>query len=136
MKIIVCLDDKNGMLFNNRRQSKDRVLVEKIIEMTHGNTLWMHPYSQQLFDGLSDNICVDERFLELAGKKEYCFVEAQNVTPYADSIEEIILFRWNRVYPADLRFPVELLERFQRKGEILTFPGNSHDRISMEVYAK
>lgn len=24
MKIIVCIDDKNGMMFNHRRQSKDR----------------------------------------------------------------------------------------------------------------
>lgn len=23
MKIIVCIDDKNGMMFNHRRQSKD-----------------------------------------------------------------------------------------------------------------
>ena len=29
MKIIVCIDDKNGMLFNKRIQSRDRILIEK-----------------------------------------------------------------------------------------------------------
>ena len=30
MTLYVCLDDKNGMLFNNRRQSRDRVVLEDI----------------------------------------------------------------------------------------------------------
>lgn len=135
MKIIVCLDDKDGMLFNKRRQSQDRVLIEKVIDITRGNTLRMHPYSQKMFDGLTDNICVDERFLELAGQGEYCFVETQDVSPYVSSIEEIVVFRWNRVYPADLYFPTEILAHYQRS-DMMDFPGNSHDKICVEVYSK
>ena len=30
MTLYVCLDDRNGMLFNNRRQSRDRVVLEDI----------------------------------------------------------------------------------------------------------
>lgn len=136
MKIIVCLDDRNGMLFNNRRQSTDRVLNEKIVELTCESTLWLHPFSQRLFEGMSDNICIDERYLELAGQGEFCFIETVDVMPDTKSIEQIIVFRWNRVYPADVRFPAQLLDRFRRKDEILTFPGSSHDKISMEVYSK
>ena len=136
MKIIVCLDDKNGMMFNGRRQSKDRVLVEKIIEMTRDDILWLHPYSMQLFDERTENLRVDEKFLELAKKGEYCFVEAQDVKSYADSIEEIIIFRWNRVYPADSHFPVEMLDNFKIKGDSTTFSGKSHEIISVEVYSK
>ena len=33
MKLIVCLDDKNGMMFNKRRQSRDRVLIENVLEL-------------------------------------------------------------------------------------------------------
>lgn len=135
MKVIVCLDDKNGMLFNKRRQSQDRVLIEKVIDITRGNTLRMHPYSQKMFNGLTDNICVDEQFLELAGQGEYCFVETQDISPYVSSIEEIIIFRWNRIYPADLYFPVEILAQYQR-GDMMDFPGNSHDKICVEVYSK
>ena len=136
MKIIVCLDGKNGMLFNKRRQSADRALVEKILDITKGNTLWMHPYSQKLFKGLSNNIHVDEYFLELAGENEYCFVETQDVTPYLKSIEEVVIFRWNRIYPADFWFSVKLIEEFRKNDEMLSFPGNSHEKISVEVYSK
>ena len=34
MKLIVCMDDKNGMAFNHRRQSRDRVLAKRIMELT------------------------------------------------------------------------------------------------------
>ena len=30
MKVFVCIDEKNGMLFNKRRLSKDKAVVEKI----------------------------------------------------------------------------------------------------------
>ena len=32
MKLIVCLDDNNGMMFNKRRQSRDRVLIENVFK--------------------------------------------------------------------------------------------------------
>ena len=32
MKIIVCLDDYGGMLFNHRRQSRDRVLIADVMQ--------------------------------------------------------------------------------------------------------
>ena len=40
MKVIVCVDDKGGVMFNHRRQSQDRVLRERILGMTAGQTLW------------------------------------------------------------------------------------------------
>ena len=36
MKIIVCVDNQNGMMFNHRRQSQDRVLRKRILELTGG----------------------------------------------------------------------------------------------------
>lgn len=136
MKIIVCLDDRDGMLFHKRRQSSDRVLIDKIVEMTTHSTLWMDPYSQKLFDATKQNICADPLFLQRAAQGEFCFVENEDVSPYAASIEEIILFRWNRTYPADLYFPMALLSDFHKKGDTLTFCGNSHDMISMEVFIR
>ena len=32
--VIACFDDTGGMMFNRRRQSQDRVLRERIVEMT------------------------------------------------------------------------------------------------------
>ena len=49
MKIIVCVDNQNGMMFNHRRQSQDRVLRKRIMELTGGKKLWMNAYSQKQF---------------------------------------------------------------------------------------
>ena len=45
MILIVCVDDHNGMMFNHRRQSQDRVLRADILELTDGKKLWMNAYS-------------------------------------------------------------------------------------------
>lgn len=37
MRLIVCLDDKNGMAFNHRRQSRDCIVIAKIEELTKGS---------------------------------------------------------------------------------------------------
>ena len=34
MKLIVCLDDGDGMLFNNRRQSRDKAVCEALYKET------------------------------------------------------------------------------------------------------
>ena len=34
MKLIAIIDDNYGMMFNNRRQSKDSVLIDRIIEIS------------------------------------------------------------------------------------------------------
>ena len=52
MNVILCLDDNNGMLFNNRRQSRDEKVIEKILEITKNKRLWVNKYSYSLF---SDN---------------------------------------------------------------------------------
>ena len=47
MILIVCVDDHNGMMFNHRRQSQDRVLRADILELTGGKKLWMNAYSRK-----------------------------------------------------------------------------------------
>lgn len=49
MKLIICLDDKNGIMFNKRRQSKDVAVAEKIKEIIGNNLLHIHSYSSPIF---------------------------------------------------------------------------------------
>ena len=56
MKIIICLDDKNGMLFAARRQSRDSALCERVIGLSKGSRLYMNEYSAKLFSDYSDQI--------------------------------------------------------------------------------
>jgi hypothetical protein len=131
MKIIVCLDERNGMLFNRRRQSSDQVVCQKIIELAKDSLLWMNIYSGKLFS--SEKLNVTEDFLAQAGPGEYCFVENTDVLSYRKQIEKIYVFRWNRVYPADTVFPETLL--VGEKVTVAEFPGKSHAKITLEVYS-
>ena len=135
MILIICVDDQFGMMFNDRRQSSDRAVIKRIIEMSNGNRLWMDPYSTVLFPE-STQICCDINFLRRASRGDYCFVETVDIENNLDCAEKIILFRWNRRYPADLYFPVTALDNGWRRVEISEFTGTSHERITMEVYER
>ena len=135
MNLIICLDDRNGMLFGGRRQSRDRVVCEKMIQMTSGCKLWMNSYSGKLFAEMAADILVDEAFLAKADKNDYCFVENIDVLPYIDNVGRLIVFKWNRQYPADLFFRVELVDAWKLcRTEV--FPGYSHKNITMEEYVR
>lgn len=135
MIVMLCVDDKNGMLFNRRRQSKDRVLQQHVLALAGSSRLWMSPYSRKQFaDTGSAEIIVDEAYLEKAETGDYCFVEDRDVIPCADRIEKVVLFRWNRNYPADTFFTLDLSGYTLEKSE--DFAGNSHEKITKEIYRR
>lgn len=122
------------MLFNHRRLSRDRRVCEKILDYSNKKELWMNAYSRKLFTDLTDinSIQVDEEFL---GKSQsICFVENQDITPYLPKIDTLVLFQWNRDYPADFFFTVDLSQWNLISTE--DFEGTSHEKITMEVYKK
>ena len=41
---------KGGMLFNNRRLSKDRELIKHIMQMVDDQKLWINSFSSKLFE--------------------------------------------------------------------------------------
>lgn len=136
MKIIVVVDDENGMMFNHRRQSQDSILRKKILDISKKSVLWMNDYSYKQFSDTTDKISVSDTFLSDAKNGEYCFVENCSILEYAPEIEEMIVFRWNRRYPGDmyLDFLPENNNMLCTKEE--EFRGNSHERISMGVWVK
>lgn len=134
MRIIVCADENNGMMFNHRRQSRDRVLIEDVVELTAEHRLWMNEYSAPLFDRAEGHVVVDEKFLSKASDEEFCFVEDQSVASYSEKIKEVILYRWNRKYPADVYFDLDLM-RWKMTGK-KEFAGSSHEKITRERYIK
>ena len=132
MNIIVCLDDKHGMLFNNRRQSRDGNVIKDIEEIT--KELWISPFSESLFSDASGKIKSDKDYLKKAGKSEFCFVEADSVLPYIEKLEQIIVYQLNRHYPADFKFDVPL--EHWKLVEQKEFVGTSHEKITREIYVK
>ena len=128
MKLIVCLDDNKGMMFNNRRQSRGRVLIENVLELCKGEKLYTNEYSSKLFPENSVEIIEDTKEI-ING---YCF--AENFTVNEDALEEIIVYKWNRVYPADVHFNISL-ENWKLT-ETVDFEGSSHEKITREIYVR
>ena len=122
------------MLFNHRRLSRDRRVCEKILDYSNEKELWMNAYLRKLFTDLTDinSIQVDEEFLDKS--QSICFVENQDITPYLPKIDTLVLFQWNRDYPADFFFTVDLSQWNLISTE--DFEGTSHEKITMEVYKK
>ena len=112
MLLIVCVDDNMGMAFNHRRQSQDRLLRRRLLERVGASKLWMSPYTARQFDALPENVRVSE----------------------TDDAEGVVLYRWNRSYPADVHFTLAL-SAF-RLTERTDFAGFSHPKITEEIYIK
>lgn len=142
MTIIACVDNRNGIAFNRRRLSSDKAVTEKILKLTTGMTLRITPYSTRIFEQVfSTKPIARELFpLSSADHGDAIFIDADfpelNELQKAD-ISKLILFKWNRDYPSDVKFDYpNLLPDFSNwtLTETEDFPGHSHETITMEVY--
>lgn len=134
MILIACVDDNMGLAFNRRRQSKDRLLRARILEQVDGVPLWMSPYSARQFEEGAENIRVDENFLARCAVQEYAFTELEAPGKVAPQVGKLILYRWNRSYPADLYFDLDL--GGYTLSAVHEFAGSSHEKITEEIYIK
>ncbi len=130
---VVCLDNKGGMTFLGKRQSRDRVLIEELIKSTDG-TVYISDFSTPLFKMHEGRYTVVENPLTDAPSGAVCFIENLAVSPVLDEIDEIILYKWNRHYPSDMKTDIPF-DRFYVVGES-EFVGSSHDRISKVILRK
>ena len=131
MKLIVCLDDRDGMSFGGRRQSSDREVCKHILQLTDGSTLYMQAYSAKLFPEGSVCVCADV-FAE-AEENAWVFWETGELPAKILPVERVVIYRWNRRYPATQTFPKELLNGLHLT-ETIEFSGNSHEKITMQRY--
>ena len=103
MNIIVCLDDKNGMMFNKRRQSQDKLLRSDIKE---------------------------------CNENDFCLVEDKSLYKYIDKINTIVIYNWNRIYPTDLHFDIDLNNNSWELMNESEFEGSSHEKITKKIYRR
>ena len=137
MILIACTDDDGGLAFNRRRLSMDRVVRERILEMSKDSRLWMNHYSYQQFEQYeAGQINVCEEFLNEAVPGDYCLIEDIHVGEFAPWVEKVILFKWNRSYPHDLELDLYLAYPAWQLVIREEFPGNSHDKLTKEVYER
>ena len=131
MKLIVCVDSNNGMLFNNRRQSKDRILIQHILDLIGENKLWITEFSKNIFKDKEYNL-FEIQDIEKIKKNDYVFIENHSPKILEDKVNEIILFNWNREYPADTFFDISLDNWVLESEEEIE--GFSHKKIIKKIY--
>ena len=136
MQIIVAVDNNNGMMFNNRRVSQDKAVRAKIDELLQGKKLWVNEYTMTQYKDSGTALCVDNDFLSKAEAEDFCFVENVTLADVLGQIKSMILFRWNRNYPSDFKLDVLPQECGFRCMSIEEFAGNSHEKITMEIWRK
>lgn len=135
MILVICVDDKGGMAFNGRRQSMDKLLRADLLQTAGERPLWVSPYTAKQFDPAPANLRVSEDFLDRAGEGEYCFAEFPPPAQAPDRAEGLVVYRWNRVYPADQYLDFDPADRFTLVSAA-EFPGSSHKTLTKEVYTK
>ena len=94
LRIIVCLDDGGGMCFNKRRQSRDRALLKDLKAYVDEDRLLCSTFSEKMLTEAGIAHEVSERFLELAGEDDFCFVECDGIAERADAVKEIVIYKW------------------------------------------
>lgn len=149
MTIIACVDENNGLMFNRRRQSRDSAVCRDILRECGGKKLYMSVYSGKLFEAVSEDKAdgssngtaeaefrISEDFLKQAGEGDACFIEDPKITGFEKQIRKVILYKWNRRYPADRYFPIDLSDRAWELRQSEEFKGSSHERVTKEIYEK
>lgn len=136
MILMVCVDDRLGMRFHGRRLSRDRAVCEDILQTCAGRRLHMAEMSAKLFSKWAPgNLCLEKAGCVMAEipEGEFCFAEDPDQIDW-ERAKTVILYRWNRCYPADQYLPDRMKE--WRLCKIREFPGFSHERITREEYER
>lgn len=133
MIIYVCTDDSMGMMFGGKRQSRDKILIDDVTA-TANQPIYIDKYSEILFKGTNADYKISDNLLEEAKDGDCCFIENKALRTFSDKIEKIILYRWNRKYPADFFFDIDLASSKFRRVTSIEFAGFSHDRITREEW--
>ena len=134
MYIVVCLDTMGGILFNNRRQSRDSVIVNDVVHMA-GEKLYMSAYSKKLFKDV-DGITVGEEFPFTYDEGAYCFAECEIPEEAVDKAEGFVIYHWNKLYPQDVSFDISLVKNNFKLESSEDLVGTSHDKITKEIWKK
>ena len=125
--VAVCVDNKGGMTIFGKRQSRDRVLISDLCASTE-RTIYISAFSEILFAPHEGRYKVCDDPLGECPDGGICFIENMALMPHLDHINELILYKWNEVYPSDKKIDIPL-DGF-RVIKKLEFEGSSHDKIT------
>ena len=132
MKLIFCIDDRNGLAFNKRRQSRDRNVTEDILNNSEGTVLGISAYSETLFEGKDVKVVSD--FKEALSTCDAYFAEKEVTDDMLKNADSLTIYLWNRIYPGDSFVSID--EGIWKLKSERKFTGSSHDRITVREYSR
>lgn len=129
MTLYICLDDRNGLQFNHRRQSRDAAVLEDIRRQLTGDLL-IEPFSEKLIrEAQIPYVLPPETAVDF-------FAENVPTEEILEKTRKIVIYRWNRHYPSDITWEPDLTSLGFAFRETMEFPGTSHEKITREVYER
>lgn len=132
LTLYLCLDDKGGMLFNKRRQSRDAAVLADMAAGLPG-ALTIDPFSEKLIAAAGIDYQLAEEPLP---EDAHFFLENRTPEDLLPRTGTLVLYRWNRHYPSDVRWEGQPENDGFTLRESTEFHGKSHEKITKEVYVK
>lgn len=134
MTAIVCIEDRGGILFLKRRLSSDKEVSRDIAESY--DKILLTEYSLPLFESvkIDTGVCVSP--LSEGERGDVCFIEDGAIKENLDKISRLVIYRWNRRYPSDVKLGFEPTKAGFSLVSTVDFVGHSHEKITKEMYEK
>ena len=136
MKLIVCTDNRGGMMFLNRRSARDRYEIDDIINDARGKRILIAPYSEKLFAEQGGEYTISTDPLGDANKSDFVFIEDRSARDYLDEIDSIIIYSWDLPYPFDKKFDINPTAEGFELSDTIKFKGHAHDTVKKSIYIR
>ena len=134
MTVIVCLSDGGGMMFNKRRQSRDSVVIENLEELVGDGVVFISDFSINLFSDSALSVIAVSDPLSAADGVDFVFIEDRGAKDFMSKIKRLVIYRWNKSYPADFKFDVEPVSSGMKLSQSVDLKGKSHEKITREIW--
>ncbi len=136
MKLIVCTDNRGGMMFLKKRPARDKYAIDDIIKDAEKNRILIAPYSEKLFAEQGGKYTISSDPLGDAKDGDIVFLEDRSARDYLWKIDSIVIYSWDLPYPFDKRFDIEPdKEGFHLICET-EFPGHAHKVVKKMIYGR
>lgn len=119
------------MIFNKRRQSKDKNVIADIIKTIEDKKIYVSEYSKPLFPANTTQPLTSSTIFY---NTDNTYIFAEDILPenILSRTDNLIIYRWNTDYPYDIQFNYDL-SQFKLTASIELI-GNSHKTITKEIY--
>ena len=134
MTVAVCISEGGGMLFNKRRQSKDKNATEDMLKQAGEKKILISEFSLPVFSEHPSRVITVSDPIAEAEEDSFVFIENCKISELKSKIKQIYIYKWNRKYPFDFKLDFVPSEEGMHLAETVEFAGSSHEKITRELW--